>query len=73
MGVAMVGVPGRINHKDRQRTMCVVASAMWGGGDRMVAARMATRMVARMVGEDGGEGGAIKYVMNTRHDRGGGA
>ena len=23
-------------------------------------------------GEDGGEGGATKYVMNTRHDRGGG-
>jgi hypothetical protein len=24
LGVAMVGVPGRINHKDRQRTMCDV-------------------------------------------------
>jgi hypothetical protein len=35
-----------------------------------MATRTVARMVARMV--HAGEGGTTKYVVNTRHDRGGG-
>ena len=67
MGVAMVGVPGRINHKDRQRTMCDVR----GGGDQMVARRAEDQDGdedgGEDTGEDGGEGGETKYVLRREH------
>ena len=53
----MVGVPGRINHKDRQRTMCDVCDP------RGIMARVAEKkLVARGVGEEEAERGWPKVL-----------